>query len=418
MRGWGGPWSRGRIAVVAPVSIIAVAVAVVRGLHEQVGGDFHVFWQAGRNFFTGAPLYHGDLPGARNFIYPPFAAFAFQVFALLPLQIAASIFACLNVALWVVAAYVTRDLVARTFPDHNAARLPFVLAVVFSAQFFLNNFNLLQVNEVIFVLILLGIRAALRARDVEAAAWFVVATAIKVTPVFFVLWLLVRGRRRAQLAVPPVALACVLVPLLVRGPARGTAELEEYYHSFLRPQGSQVGTAITNQNFGALVYRMLRPSENPEQLRYQYLAASEEATARIYKTGAALLLVAFLANLVVARQRRTTISAFELSTVFLVSHLLSPITRTAHLVTLLFVFYTFLTIPRAALPRSDQVLVAALWILIAAAGLSGRDLLGRTVYHYAGGYSLVAWTMLALFIAAIVFAERAGRTLGPTAAPP
>ena len=177
MRGWGGPWSRGRIAAVAAASIIAVAFSVVRGLHEQVGGDFHVFWQAGRNFFTGAPLYHGDLPGARNFIYPPFAAFVFQALALLPLQVAASIFSCLNVALWVGAAYLTRDIVARTFPNYNPARLPFVLALVFSAQFFLNNFNLVQVNEVIFVLTLLGIRAALREREVEAAVWFVVATA-------------------------------------------------------------------------------------------------------------------------------------------------------------------------------------------------------------------------------------------------
>src|SRR2546422_5603240 len=57
-----------------PYTTLFRSFSVVRGLHEQVGGDFHVFWQAGRNFFTGAPLYHGDLPGARNFIYPPFAA--------------------------------------------------------------------------------------------------------------------------------------------------------------------------------------------------------------------------------------------------------------------------------------------------------------------------------------------------------
>ena len=178
-----------------------MALSVGRGLHEHVGGDFHVFWQAGRNFFTGAPLYHGDLPGARNFLYPPFAALAFGVLALLPLQVAATIFSLLNMALWVVAAWLTRDIVARTFPDRNPAWPPLAVAVVFSAQFFLNNFNLVQVNEVIFVLVLLGIRASLGGRDAEAAVWFVVATALKITPVFFVIWLLVRGRRRALVTV-------------------------------------------------------------------------------------------------------------------------------------------------------------------------------------------------------------------------
>src|SRR2546422_9799161 len=98
-----------------PYTTLFRSFSVVRGLHEQVGGDFHVFWQAGRNFFTGAPLYHGDLPGARNFIYPPFAALTFGVFALLPLQVAATIFSLLNMALWVVATRLTRAIAARTF---------------------------------------------------------------------------------------------------------------------------------------------------------------------------------------------------------------------------------------------------------------------------------------------------------------
>src|SRR2546427_122349 len=162
-------------------------------------------------------------------------------------------------ALWVVAAWLTRDIVARTFPDRNPAWPPLAVAVVFTAQFFLNNFNLVQVNEVIFVLVLLGIRASLGGRDAEAAVWFVVATALKITPVFFVIWLLVRGRRRALVTVPPAALACLLVPLLLRGPATGAAELREYYHSFLEgPRHGQVGTG--DQNLGGMGYRMLRPA--------------------------------------------------------------------------------------------------------------------------------------------------------------
>src|SRR2546422_11492570 len=86
-----------------PYTTLFRSFSVVRGLHEIVGGDFHVFWQAGRNFATGAPLYHGDLPGARRFIYPPFAAMVFQVLAVFPLRLAAEVFSVINLVLLGVA---------------------------------------------------------------------------------------------------------------------------------------------------------------------------------------------------------------------------------------------------------------------------------------------------------------------------
>jgi hypothetical protein len=69
---------------------VAGALSVTQGLHERVGQDFHVLWQAGRNFTTGHPLYHDSLK------YPPFAAFVFQPLALFPLQAAAALFSFLN----------------------------------------------------------------------------------------------------------------------------------------------------------------------------------------------------------------------------------------------------------------------------------------------------------------------------------
>jgi len=403
----GRRWSARTLALVAGGCVVAAAIAFVRGKGEGVGGDFHVFWQAGRNFATGAALYHGALPGARPFLYPPFAALVFQLFALLPLPVAAEILSFVSLVLLGVTTYLTQRIVARTYPDRATGPLPLVLAVVLTLVFFLDNFNRVQINEVIFLLILLGIDAHLRSRDVRSAAYFVVATALKVTPVFFVIWLMLRGRRRAALAVPPLAIACVVAPLLLRGPATGTAELAEYYHSVLEGfQSGQVLTDMRVQNLGALVYRMMRPTETPEHLQYGYLPASERAAALTYKASAALLLLLFLANLGRLRARGAALSAFELSTVFLISHLLSPITEMAHLVTLLFVFYTFLALRPAALPRSMRYVLVGLWAFIVVSGLDGRDLVGRDVYYYIAGYSVVVWTMLLLFLAGITVTQR------------
>ena len=387
--------------------MVAAVIARDRGHGEGVGGDFHVFWQAGHNFAAGAPLYHGDLPGARRFIYPPFAAMAFQALAIFPLPIAAEIFSFISLALFGVTIYLTKSIVARTYPERITGALPLVLAVVLSLVFALDNFNRVQINELIFVLILLGIDAELRGRDVRAAASFVVATAIKITPVFFAVWLVLRGRPRAAWAVPTLGIACVVAPLLWRGPATGAADLAEYYRSFLAGfQHGQVMTDSRVQNLGAMVYRMMRPAETPEGLAYAYLPASESAAAMTYQAATAILLLLFLANLGLLRARGAAPSAFELSTVFLISHLLSPITWRAHLVTLLFVFYTFLAVRLTALPRPLRAVLIGVWPFMAVSAADGRDLVGRVAYYNIAGYSVVVWTMLLLFLVGMVLTQR------------
>ena len=387
--------------------VIAALIARDRGHGEGVGGDFHAFWQAGRNFAAGAPLYHGDLPGARRFVYPPLAAMAFQLLAIFPLPLAAEIFSFLNLALFGATVYVTKRIVDRTNPERAGGVLPLVLAVVLSLVFVLDNFNRVQINQLIFLLILLGIDAYLRARDVRAAAYFVVATGIKITPVFFAIWLVLRGRSRAVWAVPALAVGGVVAPLLWRGPATGVADLAEYYRSFLAGfQHGQVMTDSRVQNIGAMIYRMMRPAETPEQLAYAYLPTSERVAALTYKLATAILLLLFLASVGVLRARGAAVSAFELSTVFLISHLLSPITWRAHLVTLVFVFYTVLAVRLKALPKALRGVLVGLWPLMALSAVDGRDLVGRVAYYEIAGYSVVVWTMLLLFLVALVLAHR------------
>jgi alpha-1,2-mannosyltransferase len=380
-------------------------LSVAQSRHERLGQDFHVFWQAGRNFATGHPLYHDYLPGARPLKYPPFAAFVFQPLALFSLQTAAALFSFLNLLLWVLAVWLTRDIVARTFPERNPAVLPLVLAVVLSAQFFLDNFHHAQMNGVILALVLLGLRAYLRGRDVPAAGYLVAATAIKITPVFFVAWLVLRGRRRAALAVPPLALACLLVPLLLRGPATGAAELVEYYHSFLEGhQHGRIDEYTGGQNIAAFVNRMTRPVESARHVSYRYLPLSAAAAQTAYRALWGTVLLVFLARLALLRRRKAAVSALELAMVFLAGLLLSPITFTTHLVSLLFVFCAFLSVRPASLAPASRPLALLLCVAMAVIGLSGRDLAGSVVYEGVGGYSLYVWTMLLLFATAVLAA--------------
>lgn len=398
------------------VIAVALALAIEQGLDQRVGHDFHVFWQAGRNFTRGDALYHGYLAGAREFKYPPFAAFVFQLLGVFPLPVAAVLFSLLNLALWIVAAFLTRDIVARTSTGRVSTPVPLVLAVLLSAQFFLDNFHHVQMNGVILVFVLLGLRAHFREQDLTAAAYIVTATAIKLVPILFVAWLLVRGRRRAALAVPPLAAACILLPLLVRGPATGAAELTEYYHSFLAGhQHGEVGSYTRGHNIASFVNRTMPGTEGGDDVRRPIVAVSEAAAQRIYRALWAAVLLAVLAMLVILRRRHAPVSAFELSAVFLACLLLSPVTFTANLVFLLFVFCAFLSVRFAELSFPDRVGAVVLGIAMAATGLSGKDLVGRTVNLYIKEYGTFVLTMLLLFVAGIILAERESR--GPGVGP-
>ena len=389
------------------LAVLGIALALVlslkQGLRERVGHDFHVFWQAGYNFATGHPLYHDYLPGARQFKYPPFAAFVFQPLAALPLQLAGALFSLLNLGLWVVAIYLTREIVARTLPDRSSTWVPVAIAGVLSAQFFLDNFRHVQVNGLILVLVLLGIRAYLNARDLPAAAYLVTATAIKVSPVFFVAWLVIRGRRRAALAVPPLAAACVLVPLLVRGPASGLAELREYYDSFLSGhQHAEVSSYTRGHNIASFVNRMTLLVQRSGR----DMDSSHRTAGIVHRAGWMAVALIFIGRLLHLRLRRVPISPHEMSTTFLVTLMLSPITFTANLVSLLFVFCALLSVRKDAIPPWGWPLAGVLLVAMAMTGLSGKELAGRAANQFVREHGIFVLTMLLSFAASVALAGR------------
>jgi len=398
-RAWRRPGRVATAVLAAALLAVATGFAIAKGRQQEIGGDFAVFWQAGRSFASGSPLYHDYLPGARPFKYPPFAAMVFQLLGLFPLKVAASLFSLLNLLLWPLSIYLVHDIVRRIFPQRNPRWLPLALAVIFSVQFWQDNYQHAQVNELVFVLILLGIRGYVRGNDTAAAAGLVAATAMKVTPALFLGWLLIRGRSKALLAAVVLGLAAIAVPALLRGPATGAADLAEYYRVFLSEQpGAEGCTYQSCQNLGALVTRMMQPSDNPERLDFQYLPASAEATRIAYRAAWVAVLLLFLAKLGHLRLRRAPLSALELGLPLLTALLLSPITFKAHLVGLLFAYYSFLAIPPVILPPLARRAAMLITIPIAVTGVAGRDLVGSVVSSAVSGYSLFAWTVLLLFL--------------------
>ncbi|PYO95184.1 MAG: hypothetical protein DMD62_02405 [Gemmatimonadetes bacterium] len=397
--------TRRRVAIAAFLALCAV-LAVIDAQAQREGTDFQARWIFGRWFWAGAPLYE-PVAGVRGpNLYPPIAIMLFQLHALLPLKPAAAIFQFFNLALIPVAIWLTREILLVLSPNlsRRHARWALILGVVLSAQFILNNVNLTQINLVVFVLGLVGIRAYLKGSAWGAAAGFVGATAIKLVPVFLVLWLIIRGRRRAALAVIPLALACFVLPILQRGPARGWQDVRDYVRQIQTygPMRGRVLQIYTNQNLAAAIFRLSRPPAAdtpgaPGERDYRVTTLSEETARTISRISALLVVLAFLGVLARLRLTEAPITAFELSAAFLVGHLVSSVTEKAHLVTLLFVFATWLSLERGVLRNGERALDVVALALMAATGLIGRDVFGDQIHHLVGGYSVIVWTMLLLF---------------------
>jgi hypothetical protein len=394
--------TRGRI-LITTVVIIAAVLSAVHGLKQEIGTDFSVFWLAGKHFITGDSLYNG-LETSSKFIYPPFAALFFVLFSLLPLKAAAGLFYFTNCLLYVVSFILCIRILEILQPDRPAGKLQMFLSFLFSTQFFFMNLNTGQINELIFVLCLSGVYATLKQRHNHAAVWFVSALFLKVTPLFFVIWILIRIRKPVLKPLFGTAVICFLLPVLFRGFSMGFNDIVTYYQSFLAQYfGGFVDFSLQNHNLGTAVLRLTYPSPNLLHAPFRIFPLQAETSVLIYKTVFSLTCTAFAAYLLFLRRKNFKISTLEISAVFLAWHLLSGITWKPHLVSLLFVFLSFLAIDRNNLTKSSRIVLHGVTGAIIICGMTGRDLIGSAAYDLINGFNILAWSMLLMFLCAIWF---------------
>jgi hypothetical protein len=221
-------------------------VNVFIGVHS--GGDFVYELRLTERLLHGLPLYATvDTAAVRGLPWPPFAIVALIPFALIArasLTVAKALWALGNVALFgwcVVRGY-----------RHVGRWAPVVLAVAAVAQPLQGNFQHLNINIVLLGLVCLAIGEVQRGREVRAAAWIGVATALKGYPAAMFLYFLARGRWRPLVWGIVAALGLTLVAGLPYGLA-GWGVVREYVQLALAAPSTQ---ALAGQPIGGLVARL------------------------------------------------------------------------------------------------------------------------------------------------------------------
>lgn len=393
------------------LGVIAVFVSLNHAKHLSNTGDFAVFWWAGKNFMTGNDLY-SKIGGADRYIYPPFAAMFFQLYALNSLQVAAFFWGFLNLGFYAMAIVLLRNIYLHFFDDRRAINWAIGLSALFSFRYFWYHQLYVQMNEVLFLLCLAGILQQLRGRETAAIWCFVAGIFIKVLPVFFLLWLISKGNFRTLLKIGAVSSVFVLLPCLFRGLEQGYLDHLRYYQTFLEPfQNGRVEPQFCNYSLSSMLYNWTQPTVNePMGFSYQWLDWNLAQTKLVSKILTLSLLFTLFAVLFIARFLRKTTHFAEISYLFLCMNLLSAICWEYHIVPLIFVLVPlFIFVQQKKRHYLHRFL---LMLLLGAAlflNLVGNDIMGVKAVHYIGGYGFltVFLFILSVYMAFLFFTKTA-----------
>lgn len=183
----------GEKRAVALVMVLVVAVtAVCWGFGLHPGVDSSVYRSGAAAVLHGRSLY-GQLAGAAGlpFIYPPIAAVVFAPLALLPPQVAWGLVVALSVLGLALVLRAAAGATGTTWPRRVGPGV--VLVGVFALEPVWLTLSFGQVNILLMALVVLDVLALPRSR--YRGALVGLAAAIKLTPLVFVPYLLLTGRR-------------------------------------------------------------------------------------------------------------------------------------------------------------------------------------------------------------------------------
>ena len=291
--------------------------------------------------------------------------------------------------------------------------MPLALAVLATVHIAQSDLNRNQTNFVVLALCLAGVLAATRGRHWLAAGQLVAATFVKLTPVFLLGLVVARGSRRlARASLVAIALALAL-PVAIRGPERGVRDHLEYAGFLGEFARGRVMARPTNQALSAAIERAVGGGTAGSS--WAWLRAGPRAAQRARAGASVVLLGVFVLGVAALRRRARPLSLFEVSAALLLGHLLSGITWKAHLVSLGFVFYAFLSLPLGRWPPGRRACLIGACAIILVSGLGGRDAVGDELYLGLFGYSAWTWLMLLLFAGSMGLAFARPEWLGGSA---
>lgn len=216
------------------ISVIFAFVSYHRGMRADIKGDYHIYWQTGKNFIDGQKLYTPGLVDG-GFTYPPFAAMLFSAFSWMPFHTSAFIYTFLiNYGLWVISLVLVYNIFNQVYPDENLI-MPFMLSVVLSAGFYWHNYMWMNANLPVLCFTLLGIKYYLNKKFTLSYLFFLAGTFLKITPALFLFFAAIKRGPKDWPKIALLSLPFIIIPILFRGWHTGLQDWPDYYRAFVAP---------------------------------------------------------------------------------------------------------------------------------------------------------------------------------------
>lgn len=304
--------------------ILYAAVVIPVGMRR--GGDLEVHFTAARLWLDGLPLY-AHAPGVGTW-WPPLA-----VLLVVPFALVAQWSAPLAKALWAAGSVVCLGSSLVWLPRDRWKTVALAVAAV--AVPLHRNFEDLNLNAMLLVLMITAAAELARGREGRAGLWIGVAAALKAFPAVWLLYLGYRRHWRGLAIGVAVAGALTIAPLLCYGVGGAVAALRDWLANTAPVVRTPLGS---NQSLAALATRL-----------------------HVARAGAAALDIACVALALVALRRpKITDATFEeLAVVGVISVLVSPIAWVHYFVFALPAWVIALRLPRQHWGRTWTV---ALWV--------------------------------------------------------
>ncbi|PWU52003.1 hypothetical protein DLE60_31850 [Micromonospora globispora] len=301
-----------RLATVVALAAVLPALYLPGLVHDFF--DLKIYMRAMDWWAAGHPLYDYVQPdrvqGALYFTYPPFSALLLRPFALLPLGVTVAAFTILT-AIGVVVT--TRWLVQPMIERHDLPRVFTVtvaVLLVFTVESTRETITFGQINMLLVVLILADLLFAVPQGRRWAGVGVGLATALKLFPGIFIVYLLATRRWRAAV----VASATAALATLLAAAVAPSDSWRFWTHELWATDRVGRTDYTGNQSLFGLLSRITAP-EKPSQLPWLLL----------------VVLVAAYGLWRAARAARAGDALAGLTLTGLVGGLVSPITWTHHL---------------------------------------------------------------------------------------
>ncbi len=172
-----------------------LGLAIVAGAFSAEAIDFAVYRAGGAAVLSSTPLYDRPVLQDVSFVYTPFAALLFTPFALLPAVVAQATWVVANYALLVFVAWRSWQSIAGLRGRVLIAAVVVTASVIMLTEAVHTTFYVGQINLVLLALVVADLMGSdgRRTRGIGVG----IAAGIKLTPLFFVLYLLVLRQLRA-----------------------------------------------------------------------------------------------------------------------------------------------------------------------------------------------------------------------------